>query len=286
MPLDTAMSIEEIQVLEFLKDSYDRDYCRQLEFAYGSGMMSEGGDQAIEKMFSGIEMRQKRVLDFGCGLGGVAMYLARNKGANIIGVDINEAILEDASSRIPQDLEGFLDFKLLENGHTLVNIEDESIDIVYSKGVITHLPPKQRERVYREFQRVLKPGGILVITDWMSTKDGAWGPRIEKLMEDEDLAIFAQSPLRYLQTVSHGGFVNIEYKDCSHEYALYNQEIVSRLKSPDLKQAFIQYYGQELYFVHLEGYEGIAGSLEDGELICAWIKAEKPKISLRIGSPH
>ena len=57
-------------------DEYPEEYCLALEAAYGQGMMSEGGEQGIEEMFSGIALSGKSALDIGCGLGGVAFYLA------------------------------------------------------------------------------------------------------------------------------------------------------------------------------------------------------------------
>ncbi len=57
-------------------NEYSASYCRYLQESYGQGMMSEGGEEAIEKMFIYDDLTNKTLLDIGFGLGGVAFYLA------------------------------------------------------------------------------------------------------------------------------------------------------------------------------------------------------------------
>ncbi len=41
-------------------DEYYPEYCHSLEAVYGTGMMSEGGGEAIDEMFSGIDLKGKK----------------------------------------------------------------------------------------------------------------------------------------------------------------------------------------------------------------------------------
>ncbi len=71
--------------IDKLIHEYSKSYCESLEWAYGTGMMSEGGGEAIEKMVRDIPLSGFRVLDVGCGLGGVACYLASQYQVEVIG---------------------------------------------------------------------------------------------------------------------------------------------------------------------------------------------------------
>lgn len=68
---------------------YPEEYCNMLELAYGETMMSEGGTHAIDDMFNGINLNQKKCLDIGFGLAGAAMYLAEKYRAKVTGLEKN-----------------------------------------------------------------------------------------------------------------------------------------------------------------------------------------------------
>lgn len=89
-------------------EEYSAEYCLLLEIAYGKGMMSEGGSQAIENMFAGIELKNKRMLDIGFGLGGVALYLAEKYAARVTGIELNPWLAEEATRRIPEKLDSLV----------------------------------------------------------------------------------------------------------------------------------------------------------------------------------
>jgi predicted TPR repeat methyltransferase len=96
-------------------------------------------------------------LDVGCGTGLVGRALrARGFGGDILGLDISQASLEIArqcgayDSLEPADLQQRLAF------------DDGSVDAVMCVGVMTYLPDV--EAVWREFARVTRPGGLVVVT--------------------------------------------------------------------------------------------------------------------------
>ncbi|GBF72200.1 methyltransferase [Paenibacillus sp. 598K] len=105
------------------------------------------------------EGQSLRVLDVGCGPGFFSVILAA-AGHQVTGADCAANMLEEASAHASS--EGVtVDFKQMDT-HTL-DLPDESYDLVVCRNVTWSLP--EPERAYREWMRVLRPGGRLLIFD-------------------------------------------------------------------------------------------------------------------------
>jgi len=247
-----------------LINEYPEDYCHSLEFAYGEGMMSEGGDAAIDDMFNGITLQNKQCLDVGSGLGGVAFYLAEKYHAYVSGLEINSWMQRTASERIPEHLKSHLAFYTYTDINHLP-FNENKFDIVYSKGVLVHVEDKLP--LFKEFRRVLKPTGHLVIEDWLSPVTKQWGPIIERLCAVENLSLFAESTDSYQTLLNQAGFDHITASDQSKKYYQYNLDIVKRLSSKSIKSEFIARFGENAWTEALEGYQLIAHAIQKKELL-------------------
>ena len=94
-------------------------------------------------------------LDAACGTGRHAEYLA-SLGHTVVGVDSSPGMLERAREKIPQ-----AEFREAEL-HDLP-LADDSVDLVVCAIALVHLA--DIEGPFREFARVLRPGGSLVVSD-------------------------------------------------------------------------------------------------------------------------
>ncbi len=103
------------------------------------------------------------VLDLGCGAGTDLLLAARRIGptGTAIGVDMTEAML--ARAREGAAAAGLRNVSVRAGHATALPVEDASIDVVISNGVINLVPEK--ELVLAELARVVRPGGRVQIAD-------------------------------------------------------------------------------------------------------------------------
>ena len=126
------------------------------------GVLSDFEKGAAEFCFSGAE---GRILDAGCGNGNLLMRALKedtntSMPRKYVGMDFSRNMLGRAAFRAADDFRtGFL-----QGSITSLPFQDRSFDWVASSGVLTCLPtPQAASQSLREFNRVLKPGGVLVV---------------------------------------------------------------------------------------------------------------------------
>jgi arsenite methyltransferase len=103
------------------------------------------------------------VLDLGCGAGTDLLIAAQMVGpeGRVIGVDMTSAMLERTRESAREM--GLENVELRESLIESLPLADASVDVVISNGVIDLVPDK--EAVFSELDRVLRPGGRLQIAD-------------------------------------------------------------------------------------------------------------------------
>ena len=94
------------------------------------------------------------VLDVGCGDG--ARTLA-NLPTGAVGLDISRRGVELASDTVP-------DARLLQGEMRSIPLRDDTVDAITAYHAVFHVPRAEHPQVYREFARVLRPGGTLLMT--------------------------------------------------------------------------------------------------------------------------
>lgn len=103
------------------------------------------------------------VLDIGCGSGGPALFLARETGCRVTGVDLHEAGIR-AGQALARDagMQDTVHFRLADVRQPLP-FPDDTFDALVCMDVMCHLP--DRSRIFGEWHRILRPGGRALFTD-------------------------------------------------------------------------------------------------------------------------
>jgi SAM-dependent methyltransferase len=103
------------------------------------------------------------VLDLGCGAGTDLLIAAQMVGPSgkVIGVDMTASMLARANASAAEM--GLANVELHESLIESLPVPDASVDVVISNGVIDLVPDK--DAVFDEIDRVLRPGGRLQIAD-------------------------------------------------------------------------------------------------------------------------
>jgi len=114
------------------------------------------------------DVKNKRILDAGCGIGLYSLELA-NKGAQVTGVDINTKKIT-----IAQNLANKMKIKnvFFERGDlTNLKLKSDYFDKIICSDVLEHI--KNDEKAVKELFRVLKKGGEIIFTFPRANKHNA-----------------------------------------------------------------------------------------------------------------
>ena len=116
-------------------------------------------DRLSEATFDAVAPRNgERVLDVGCGRANDAMDLAR-RGGTCLGLEPSETMIYHAKRDIAKNGDGVA---LLRGIGEDMPLKTHSVDKVVCKGALDHFPTPEKAII--EMARVVKPGGVVIIT--------------------------------------------------------------------------------------------------------------------------
>ncbi|MCK5125360.1 MAG: arsenite methyltransferase [candidate division Zixibacteria bacterium] len=154
-----------------------------------------------------LEMKEGDVvLDLGCGPGLDLFLAAKSIGSTgkAIGLDMTPAMLAKARENIKKS--GLTNVEVREGEMEDMPVDDNSVDWVISNCVINLSPDKQK--VFSEITRVLKPGGKMMVSDIVATGDIPDEIKNDKLAWSGCMG-GALPEQEYLQLASDAGLIEV-----------------------------------------------------------------------------
>jgi cyclopropane-fatty-acyl-phospholipid synthase len=101
----------------------------------------------------------QRVLDIGCGWGGMALYLHKVAGVDVLGVTLSERQLEIARKRAASaGVSDHVKFELID-----YRLLDEQFDRIVSVGMFEHVGSKHYDEFFEKCRELLKPDGVMLL---------------------------------------------------------------------------------------------------------------------------
>jgi len=133
-----------------------------------------GADRARGALLEQANVRAgERVLDLGCGTGTLVVQLKRRQpGADVVGIDPDANALARARRKARRaDVAVAFDRGFADE----LPYPDRAFDRVFSSFMFHHLGSSEREAMLREVRRVLKPGGLFHLLDFVHRPENERG---------------------------------------------------------------------------------------------------------------
>ena len=243
-----------------------------LKTVWGEGFLSPGGTDEIDEVMKGINATSKFILDIGCGCGGAAIHLIKNHGAkSVLGIDVEPLVVKRAEEiAAKQGLSNLAQFRCVKPGP--LDIPDESVDLVFSKEVFLHISNK--EDLMKDIHRVLKPNGLVAVSDWMRIDDNPPSLLMQQYIDAEGLDMYMCSLKHYEQALKKAGFIDIVIKDRNAWYLLKAKQELAAIEGP-LNKKIIEAIGLEETVGVIDIWKKLIGVLEIGEHRPGHFKAVK-----------
>jgi phosphoethanolamine N-methyltransferase len=251
---------------------YDRTFTDALQFMWGKGFLSPGGAEEVHEMLAGLDLARRRVLDIGSGLGGIDVLIARDHGAaEVVGIDVEPQLISAAADlATAQGLAGKIRFELVSPGP--LPFPAASFHVVFSKDAMVHIENKQL--LFAEVMRVLKPGGIFIAADWLWRVGASESPAVKAWMAAIPLQFAFTTVAEAERAMRDAGFRDINIEDRRVHLQAANLKEVEALTG-EARTRLAALVGEEMANSRLASARGRQAALESGDLIPCHLKGRK-----------
>jgi ubiquinone/menaquinone biosynthesis C-methylase UbiE len=148
----------------------------------------------------------ERILEVAVGTGRVfKQILSQNREGQNEGIDLSPEMLARTEKRVR---DRFFNYSLKEADAYFLPFADESFDLIINNYMFDLLPEEDFLHVLREFRRVLKPGGRMVITSMTMGK--RWYNRIWDRLARSTEILAGCRPISLEEDTKKAGFENLE----------------------------------------------------------------------------
>ena len=137
-----------------IRESYDR-VADEYALRIFNELQHKPLDRELLNRFANEIAGRDAVCDMGCGPGQVARYL-RDAGTTVFGLDLSPQMIETARRLNP-------DISFREGNMMTLDLDDRTLAGIAAFYAIVNIPKESLPLVFREMERVLQPGGLLLL---------------------------------------------------------------------------------------------------------------------------
>jgi len=148
-----------MDIFKTVEKSYDK-----MGETYHNFRDNEKFNNELEK-FAELLPSLGTVLDAGCGVGQPVSQFLERKGFKVTGVDISKRMIELAKENVPGGT-------FLQQNILTLDFPDNTFDGLICVYTLWHIPRENHSQIIRNFHRMLKDDGILVLNTGVNESEG------------------------------------------------------------------------------------------------------------------
>jgi len=150
---------QKLDIFKTVEESYDK-----MGEAYHNTRNNEKFNSELER-FAKLLPDAGHILDSGCGVGKPVSQFMTQRGFQVTGVDISSKMIELAKENVPEG--EFYQMNILE-----MDFQDNSFDGIICVYTLWHIPRSNHSSIIRNFHRMLKKNGILILNTGIHESEG------------------------------------------------------------------------------------------------------------------
>ena len=252
------------------ENEYHDNMVTMLQLIWGDGYMAPGGPGNVAKLLEGTEPEGKRILDIGCGIGGPAIEMAGSYGAEVVGIDLEQPLIDRAiAAAASHSLEGRCRFQTVDIGP--LPFAEQSFDIVVSSGAITQTGDKHA--LLTEARRVLRPGGYMSCYEWMKS-DAEISDDMRYWFRLEGLTYALETLQQYEARFRGAGFTDVAATDASDWYRAEARREYELIKG-ELYDKVVELLGSDAAEHFVEDWRAMTVVCDSGEMRQGYCRGRK-----------
>jgi len=241
-------------------------------FKTGKEDIDQAQFQKLDHICRKLQLKPgERLLDIGCGWGGLTIHAAKHYGVEVVGITLSERQAELARQRIAEaGLEGQCEIRLQDYREVP---EDQPFDKLVSVGMFEHVGEDKLPVYFAKAWRLLKPGGLFLnhAIGLMTPHERKINPISKRMFASNgfiDKYVFPDGELvlipKTLRAAESQGFEVRDVESLREHYALTLRHWVKRLEAKH-KEA-LEYVDEPTYRVWRVYMAGMSHNFGHGRL--------------------